>query len=318
MNVRTVRNRLTATGTPVHLAGYSEVTCAGFWYHEEFLAEFLPETVMSGDVTVNLHFALLPEPTNPFDPNAVAVSLENHHVGYLPAEIATAYLPFLTKWIGDGHVPFITGKIFARLLPANDEYSESKTRIKLYLHVENVNPPQPISTWELPGASAFASEGMGLLDHESGARWAPSEDLYVDDLRNHLSVSAAEYAFAHLVLLEAAKPTHAKRLGVEIGGRVIARLSAVVSGRYREELLAAELQGLRLLVVVRPSGDHRRMGCDVLIPPHPKFDGVGRLQANYDFAKPLPVVEFSPAGVQMRDGAAISVAFETVHTLWSC
>src|SRR5262245_47496349 len=35
---------------------------------------------------------LLPEPDNPHDPNAIAVLIEGRHVGYLPREIAAAYV----------------------------------------------------------------------------------------------------------------------------------------------------------------------------------------------------------------------------------
>ena len=41
--------------------------------------------------------SLVPNPWNPHDPNAVAVCVGRHHVGYLPADLAIDYAPSLIK-----------------------------------------------------------------------------------------------------------------------------------------------------------------------------------------------------------------------------
>lgn len=47
---------------------------------------------------------LVREPTNPHDPNAIAVYLGQHHVGYLAAPIAKAFAPQVDALrLGDGH-----------------------------------------------------------------------------------------------------------------------------------------------------------------------------------------------------------------------
>jgi len=40
---------------------------------------------------------LVPEPSNPHDPNAVAVVIDGHHVGYIPRELAAGVLQ-MTGW----------------------------------------------------------------------------------------------------------------------------------------------------------------------------------------------------------------------------
>lgn len=42
----------------------------------------------------------MPEPTNPYDPNAVMVIIDGLKVGYLSRDDAAAYIPFLQQHIG--------------------------------------------------------------------------------------------------------------------------------------------------------------------------------------------------------------------------
>lgn len=46
--------------------------------------------------------SLLPEPWNEHDPNAVAVMIGPHHVGYIPAELAVDYAGPLGRCVGRG------------------------------------------------------------------------------------------------------------------------------------------------------------------------------------------------------------------------
>lgn len=81
---------LAARGRPVYLAGESRVDGAGCWLHFDYLAGKALES--DGEH----YFAAIPEPSNPFDPHAVALSMDNHHVGYLPAAVAKEYAPVLS------------------------------------------------------------------------------------------------------------------------------------------------------------------------------------------------------------------------------
>jgi len=45
---------------------------------------------------------LAPEPENPHDVNAVTVLVDEHHVGYLPADLAVEYAPSLVQLAGQG------------------------------------------------------------------------------------------------------------------------------------------------------------------------------------------------------------------------
>lgn len=58
----------------------------------------------SGDkVRCDIIAVLVPEPTNPYDPNAVAVHIEGQAVGHLPRAIAAQYLPGLRRLMTARH-----------------------------------------------------------------------------------------------------------------------------------------------------------------------------------------------------------------------
>lgn len=59
---------------------------------------------------------LVPDPGNPYDANAVAVFMDDHHVGYLPREHAAAYRPPLRRAQEHGNYLTTTGRIWGKLL----------------------------------------------------------------------------------------------------------------------------------------------------------------------------------------------------------
>lgn len=56
---------------------------------------------------------LVPDPGNPYDANAVAVFMDDHHVGYLPREHAAAYRPPLRRAQEHGNYLTTTGRILS-------------------------------------------------------------------------------------------------------------------------------------------------------------------------------------------------------------
>jgi hypothetical protein len=56
---------------------------------------------------------LVPEPTNRFDPDAVAVHIDEQRIGYLPREDAQRYRPALDQIYASGRQPTVTARIWA-------------------------------------------------------------------------------------------------------------------------------------------------------------------------------------------------------------
>lgn len=309
---RVITNRLTATGKPFYLRGDVEEDCPGEWLHYDYLAMHSGAGTVGLDGQVYTKFAVIPEPENPYDPNAVAVSLDNHHVGYLPASVAEVYAPILAGYIAEGLVPFIDGQIYKRWLPANKDHPEPKEWVKVHLYVEDVDVEDPIPVWDIPGTRELTAQGTGLLAYEEGSYWATAEGPELDALQYFVATFDGEYALVRLTLLPAERPNHARRVGIQHEGVTLGRLSAVSSGRYRDELLAAEVHSTKLAVVIRVPRRYWRNGCDVLIPRDLVTLTDGQPVADFEFSVERLPVPFTLSGT-IGDGPEVTVDFETVH-----
>lgn len=310
--MRVITNRLTATGKPYYLRGDVEEDCPGEWLHYDYLAKHVGVGTVGLDRQVDTKFAVIPEPENPYDPNAVAVSISNHHVGYLPASVAQVYAPILASYIAEGLVPFIDGQIYTRLLPADKDHPEPKEWVKVHLYVEDVELEDPIPVWDIPGTRELADQGAGLLDYEEGSFWATAEGHELDALKHFVATFDGEYALVGLVLLPAERPNRARRVGIQHEGVTLGRLSAVSSGRYRDKLLAAEVHGTKLAVVIRVPRRYWRNGCDVLIARDLVTLIEGQPVADFEFSVERRPVPFTLSGA-IADGPEVAVDFETIH-----
>lgn len=311
--MKVIKNRLTAVGRPIHLAGDYEETCAGAWLHYDYLAEHVDVGAVGLDGRQSVMFAAIPEPDNPYDANAVAISLDNRHVGYLPAAIAAVYAPLLADLIRQGLVPFIRGQIYMRWLPASADYPEPKKWVAVDLYVEDTNVPEPIPVWNIQGTRELAAEGAGLLAYDAESYWATAEGHELDALRDFMSTSDGEYAIVRLVVLPSARPSNTWRVGIQHKGVTLGQLSSVSSSRYRVHLLAAEALGVKLAVVIRVPRPSRRDGCSVLIHRDLLRLPNGCPAADYEFTSEKPPVPFTLTG-EITELPDVKVDFETVHT----
>lgn len=310
--MKVIKNRLTALGRPVHLAGEYEEKCAGDWLHYDYLAEHAGVTEVGLDGRKSVMFAVIPEPRNPYDPNAVAVSLQNRHVGYLPAEVAAVYAPLLTDLLEQGLVPFIRGQIYMRWLPATEDYPVPKKWVAVDLYVEDTTPPEPIPVWSIHGSRELAAEGAGLLACDAESYWAAPEEHELVVWRDFTSTFQGDYAIVRLVVLPSARPSNTWRVGIQHEGVSLGRLSAVSSRRYRVHLLAAEALGVKLAVVIRISRTDRRDGCSVLIPRYLERLPNGCPVADYEFNLAKPSAPFALTS-ETTDLPEVRLDFETVH-----
>jgi hypothetical protein len=67
-----------------------------------------------GSTLDGLQCILVPEPWNEHDPNAVAVLVGVHHVGYIPAELACDYSPPLLRLASAEALATGTARIWAK------------------------------------------------------------------------------------------------------------------------------------------------------------------------------------------------------------
>jgi hypothetical protein len=95
----------------IDLSGDDSVAVVGESHYQEALAAAAGPK-RSGGVEVRTRFALVPEPENPHDPNAIAVRLEDGAtVGYLNRADAVAYGPLLAQCAARGQPGVTDGVI---------------------------------------------------------------------------------------------------------------------------------------------------------------------------------------------------------------
>ena len=73
------------------LVGGRLVNVAGESHYQEALREIAGSAASNREVAVDTEALLVPEPSNPHDPNAVMVRIDGKLVGYLPRDEAVAY-----------------------------------------------------------------------------------------------------------------------------------------------------------------------------------------------------------------------------------
>jgi len=78
------------------LVGHRLVNVAGESHYQEALRELVGPTT-AAEIAVDTEAVLVPEPSNPHDPNAVMVQIDGKLVGYLPRDDAVAYGPALRE-----------------------------------------------------------------------------------------------------------------------------------------------------------------------------------------------------------------------------
>ena len=104
------------TGPPrtTLLVGGRLVNVAGESHYQEALREIVGAAAGDREVAVDTEALLIPEPSNPHDPNAVMVHIDAHLVGYLPRDEAVAYGPTLKELGERGRTGLCEARIAGR------------------------------------------------------------------------------------------------------------------------------------------------------------------------------------------------------------
>ena len=83
------------TFRPTRLRGRALINVAGESHYQHALHSLAGST--EGETRLETTAALIPEATNPHDPNAVKVEIEGKLVGYLPRQAAIDYGPMVKE-----------------------------------------------------------------------------------------------------------------------------------------------------------------------------------------------------------------------------
>jgi hypothetical protein len=91
-----------ARAAGLDVSGDDRIGVVGESHYQDELAR-LAGPKREGGVELEVQAVLVPEPKNPFDPNAVAIYINGHgKVGYLSREDAIAFQPAANEWVSEG------------------------------------------------------------------------------------------------------------------------------------------------------------------------------------------------------------------------
>lgn len=194
---------------------------------------------------------LVPEPGNPDDPNAVAVTVGEELVGYLPAADARTWQPVLVRAWGLGRFVTCSGSISGG--GPQRSYGIFLTVCRPIEVEFVVNAPG--GTWPVVGSASVTV--VGEEEHPGS----------LAGLRPHAGVAATLHpARSHREAGEAA-------LEVRIDGNRVGELTQAMSRRYAGLVAEAEARGLTLACRGHIGEDHRGKQVTLSLPTEEELVG---------------------------------------------
>jgi collagen type III alpha len=172
---------------------------------------------------------LLPEPTNRFDPDAVAVHIDGQRIGYLPREDAARYRPALDEIHASGRTPTVAARIWASDYPEWDRSATTTQRPRRPVFGAGVHLALDEPHLLLPVNTA-PNEPHVLLPHGSS--------IQVHDTADHLDQLAAipaghgerwVFATLHHVTEQLARSTR-EIVEIRVNGARVGKLTPKMSG----------------------------------------------------------------------------------------
>lgn len=168
-------------GRPFTLWGrsntYGNVEVKGTEHRQDAILSLLSRRELHSGADLDTTAQLIPEPTNPFDANAIGCWVQGRLIGYLPRDEAARYAAPLAQFVRSGHLPTTNVHIWAREFDDYDYDNGRETNKKRYftsarvglaepelLGPVNLAPPKPRA--ELPdGGAAKVTGTQGNLQH---------------------------------------------------------------------------------------------------------------------------------------------------------
>jgi hypothetical protein len=215
-------------GTPAPLSGRGRVSVVGEFYRQDGIEYVVAgRAVAAGgnwDATLQAHAALVPEPANPHDCNAVRVDLSSPGgwvtVGYLARERAVLYQPALLRMVQAGLLPTAEGRICRA----------QGGPLAVYLHLAEAHACV-LANQPLPGAWVLRPERSCAVTGENKHQEV-LEPLLTGSARVQL------WATLHPATVVSGKYAGNPILEVRFDGKRVGALSPAQAARYIEQVPA--------------------------------------------------------------------------------
>jgi len=216
---------------------------SGESHREKEIESLFPAGVDEAGSEIESRVALVPEPTNRFDRNAVMVVAAGRQVGYLPKEITGDYQPVLLGLQQQGFQPVTDGRIWAAErdeFQGLDKRGEAITRSHVVARVTIV-----LDDWwmlvpsNLPPAPAYL-----LLPHGNAIQ-VQKEEEHQDALRPYLRQQGEAWVHATLhAVTDRSTRAEKELVELQIDGNLVGQLTPRMSAEYLPIIHELESRGM--------------------------------------------------------------------------
>jgi hypothetical protein len=111
---------------------YANIEIKGTEHRQDAILSLLPRRGLRDGADLDTTAQLIPEPTNPFDANAIGCWVQGRLIGYLPREDAARYAAPLTQFVRSGRLPTTNVHVWAREFADYDYDGIRETKTKRY------------------------------------------------------------------------------------------------------------------------------------------------------------------------------------------
>ncbi|WP_424446411.1 hypothetical protein [Microbacterium sp. CH-015] len=240
-----------ASGTPFYLLGSDGYT----WMEVEgeFARTDAIEKVVGRRLQVNQEVELIeldaelrPEPTNPYDRNAVMVIIKGWHVGYLGRDNAAEYHEPLARLTRAGVTPLVKARLWAAKR-RNWEGTGDRLNARVTLAIGQPDRLAPINN---PPAAPYSLIPWG------GGLQVTGEEHHLDALSDFITPSGDGIAIGtlHTLTLPAAKGATKEVAEVRLDGERIGQMTPASSAHFLPTVRHLADQGRQTAVWVRVKG----------------------------------------------------------------
>lgn len=193
-----------------------------------------------------LFAALIPEPTNVYDRNAVMVIVNGQHVGYLEKEVAATVQPILRRIVDAGYAPVVGARIWA--VARRDHENVRKLR-----HHANVRVALNYAHLLLP-ANDPPFEDYSVLPW-GGSLQVTGEERHQAVLSNYVSPEGDTLVLGTLAVIEPARANAKSLVEVRIDGERIGQLTPASSQHFLPTIWHLHAQGATTAAWLRVKGN---------------------------------------------------------------
>lgn len=190
--------------------------------------------------------ALVPEPTNPHDKNAVMVQINGQHVGYLEKEVAVLYVSAIRDVWNSGHVA-ATG---ARIWASARESWDSSRKLKYVARVSiALNEPHLVLPMNEPPAGSYSILPWGPALQVTG------EEQHQDVLSDFITGIGDGIALGTLAVIDGGTARAPKTLiEIRLDGERVGQLTPASSQHFVPTVRHLESQGQAVAAWIRVKG----------------------------------------------------------------